>query len=107
MTWLSDKGKDARRDRSLEEVPGIPAQIRREEGRRGQGGKSGPRQRSALDYDPDLRWEQERRDPLVRADSVEIKNLAFRMTDRSAKSPGVPAITSVTAEGAQLSTSPG
>ena len=106
MTWLSDKGKDADVSevwKKYQEYRRKSAEKKAEEAKAGKTAQA----KVALDYDPNLCWEQERRDPLLRADSVEIRNLAFRMTDRSAKSPGVPAITSVTAEGAQLSTSPG
>lgn len=109
MTWLTDKGRDADATeiwKKYQEYRRKSAEKKAEAEKEAKAGKT-PATKVALDYDPDLRWERERRDPLVRADSIEIKNLAFRMTDKSAKGGAVPSLTSVTAEGAQLSTSPG
>jgi uncharacterized protein (TIGR03546 family) len=106
MGWLTDKGKDADPTelwKKYQEYRRKSAEKKAEEAKAGKTAAA----RVALDYDPDLRWERERRDPLVRADSIEIKNLSFRMTDRSAKGSGIPSITSVSVEGTQLSTMPG
>ncbi|HUR38554.1 MAG TPA: DUF748 domain-containing protein [Planctomycetota bacterium] len=106
ITWLTEKGKDADVTeiwKKYQEYRRKSAEKKAEEEKAGKTAST----KVALDYDPDLRWERERRDPLVRADSVEIKNLAFRMTDKSAKGGAVPSLTGVTAEGTQLSTSPG
>jgi hypothetical protein len=106
MTWLTDKGKDADATelwKKYQEYRRKSAEKKAEEAKAGKTAAA----KVALDYDPDLRWERERRDPLVRADSIEIRNLAFRMTDRGAKGGAVPSLTSVSAEGTQLSTSPG
>jgi len=105
MGWLTDKGKDADATelwKKYQEYRRKSAEKKAEEKAAQAAGK-----KVVLDYDPELRWERERRDPLVRADSIEIKNLAFRMTDRAAKDGGIPALTSVAAEATQLSTSPG
>ncbi len=106
MTWLTDKGKDADVTelwKKYQEYRRKSAEKKAEEAKAGKTAAA----KVALDYDPDLRWERERRDPLVRADSIEIKNLNFRMTDRSAKGGGIPTVTSVVAEATQLSTMPG
>ncbi len=66
-----------------------------------------PGEKPVLAYDPDLRWEPRRRDPLVRVDLVEIKNLAFRVSDRSGAGGGLPPLTEVEATGADLSMMPG
>jgi hypothetical protein len=101
MTWLTDKGKDADATelwKKYQEYRRKSAEKKAEEAKAGKTAAA----KVALDYDPDLRWERERRDPLVRADSIEIKNLSFRMTDRSAKGGGIPSLTSVA-----MSTMPG
>lgn len=106
MTWLTDKGKDADATELWKKYQEYRRKSAEKKAEAAKAGK--PKDpKVALGYDPDLRWERERREPLARADSIEIKNLSFRMTDRSAKSGGIPALTSVTAEATQLSTSPG
>jgi uncharacterized protein (TIGR03546 family) len=109
MTWLTDKGKDADFSeiwKKYQEYRRKSAEKKAEAAKVGKPAAAAA-EKVALDYDPALRWERETREPLLRADSVEIRNLALRMTDRAAKSPGIPALTSVSAEGVQLSTSPG
>jgi len=106
MTWLTDKGKDADATELWKKYQEYRRKSAEKKAEDAKAGKTAPT-KVVLDYDPDLRWERERRDPLVRADSIEIKNLSFRMTDRGAKGGAVPSLTSVTAEATQLSTSPG
>src|SRR5882672_282407 len=109
MGWVTEKGKDADLSeywKKYQEYRRKKAEKKAQEEADIKSGKAKP-VKPKLDYDPDLRWERERRDPLVRADLVEIKNLAFRMTDRSGKAGGVPSITSLNASATQLSTMPG
>ncbi|HZE96337.1 MAG TPA: DUF2062 domain-containing protein [Planctomycetota bacterium] len=109
MGWVTEKGKDADLSeywKKYQEYRRKKAEKKAQEEADIKSGKAKP-VKPKLDYDPDLRWERERRDPLVRADLVEIRNLAFRMTDRSGKGGGVPSITSLNASATQLSTMPG
>ena len=107
MTWLTTKGRDADVSelwKKYQEYKRKSAEKKAEEAKAGKSAAS----KVALDYDPQLRWERPRRDPLVRADSIEVKNLAFKMTDKTAPAGGgVPSLTNVAIEGAQLSTMPG
>lgn len=107
MGWLTDKGKDADATELWKKYQEYRRKSAEKKAEAKAKAAASPPGKVALGYDPDLHWERERRDPLVRADSIEIKNLSFRMTDRSAKGGGLPPLTSVTAEAAQLSTSPG
>jgi hypothetical protein len=105
-TWLTEKGKDA----DLSEYWKKYQEYRKksaEEKKKGDATAKAAEARKALGYDPDLSWERERKDPLVRADLIEIKNLALKMTDKAAKGGSVPSLTSVSADAAQLSTMPG
>lgn len=56
-------------------------------------------------YDADLRWEFERRSPLVRVDLVEVRNVKLNVEDRTGR--GFPSITSLTADGRDFSSKPG
>lgn len=106
MNWLTNQGKDA----DVAELWKKYQEYRRKKAEKQAEDEKAGKTATAkipLDYDPDLRWERPSRDPLVRADSVEIKNLSFKMTDKTAKGGGAPSLTGVTAEGLQLSTSPG
>jgi uncharacterized protein (TIGR03546 family) len=106
MTWLNEKGKDADLSeywKKYQEYKKKSAEEKKKDSAAAKAAES----RKALGYDPDLRWERERKDPLVRADLVEIKNLALKMTDKAAKGGGVPSLTSVSADVVQLSTMPG
>jgi len=106
IAWLTEKGKDADLSeiwKKYQEYRRKSAEKKAEEEKAGKSAQA----KVVLDYDPQLRWERPGGDPMFRADSVEIKNLAFRMTDKTAKGGAVPSLTSVSAEGTQLSTSPG
>jgi len=105
--WMTQKGKDA----DWSELWNKYQEYRKkkqeaqkeEEAKKARGEKT----KVQLAYDSDLRWDPLRRDPLVRIDLLQIKNLALRMTDRSGKGGNLPAITSLEVQGAQLSEKPG
>jgi uncharacterized protein (TIGR03546 family) len=105
--WLSQKGKDAdwtEMWNKYQEYRKKSADAKKEEeARKARGEKT----KAEIAYQSDLRWESPRTDPLVRVDRLEIKNMAFRMTDRSGKGGGLPAVTSVEAVGAEISEKPG
>jgi hypothetical protein len=105
--WLTQKGKDAdwtEMWNKYQEYRKKSDEARKEEeAKKARGEKT----KVELAYESDLRWEPPKADPLVRIDAVEIKNLAVKMTDRSGKGSAPPAITSVEAAGAQVSTRPG
>lgn len=107
MTWLNEKGKDADLSeywKKYQEYKKKSAEEKKKDAAKAKEAEA----RKALGYDPDLHWERERKDPLVRADLIEVKNLALKMTDKAAKAGGgVPSLTSVSADVAQLSTMPG
>lgn len=106
MTWLNEKGKDADLSeywKKYQEYKKKSAEEKKKDSAKAKEAEA----RKALGYDPDLHWERERKDPLVRADLIEVKNLALKMTDKAAKTGGVPSLTSVSADVAQLSTMPG
>src|SRR6185295_16783587 len=105
--WLTEKGKDADLSEYWKKYQEYKKKSA-EEKKKGDAAAKAAEALKALGYDPDLRWERERKDPLVRCDLVEIKNLALKMTDKAAKTGGgVPSLTSVSADVAQLSTMPG
>jgi uncharacterized protein (TIGR03546 family) len=105
--WLTQKGKDADWSEmwnKYQEYRKKSADAKKEEeAKKARGEKT----KAELAYESDLRWVSPKSDPLVRVDVVEIKNLAFRMTDRSGKGGGLPAVTSVEARGAEISEKPG
>src|SRR5436190_67751 len=107
VEWLTQKGKDA----DWAELWNKYQEYRKkkEESRKEEEAKKarGEKTKVVLAYDPDLRWDPGRRDPLVRIDLLQVKNLALKMTDRSGKGGNLPAITSLDAEGRQLSEKPG
>lgn len=106
ITWLTEKGRDAdvaELWKKYQEYRRKSAEKKAEEEKAGKTATA----KAPLDYDPDLRWERPRRDPLVRVDSIEVQNLAFKMTDKAAKGGAVPSLTNVAVEGVQLSTMPG
>jgi len=105
--WLTQKGKDADWTELWNKYQEY--QKKKQEARKEEEAKKarGEKTKVVLAYDPDLRWEPGRRDPLVRIDLLQIKNLAIKMTDRSGKGGNLPPITSLEAQGAQLSEKPG
>lgn len=105
--WLTQKGKDAdwtEMWNKYQEYRRKSAEARKEEEAKA---ARGEKTKVQLAYESDLRWEAAASDPLVRVDRLEIRNLALRMTDRSGKGGGLPAVTSVEAQGAQISGKPG
>ncbi len=94
LAWLTEKGKDVDWTEMWNKFQGYRKKSAEEKA------KAKPGDRPALAYDPELRWEPARRDPLVRVDLAEIRNLRLNVS-------GLPSLTSVDAAGAQLSTDPG
>jgi uncharacterized protein (TIGR03546 family) len=107
VEWLTQKGKDA----DWSELWNRYQEYRkkREEKRREEEAKQarGEKPKVVLAYDPDLSWDPGRRDPLLRIDLLQVKNLTLQVSDRSGKGGNLPAITSLDAEGRQLSEKPG
>jgi uncharacterized protein (TIGR03546 family) len=106
-TWLTDKGRDADWSelwKKYQEYRRKSDEQKKEDAARK---ARGEKTRVELAYDSDLRWDPERSAPLVRIDLIEIKNFALRMTDRSSKSGALPALTSIEAQGSQISSRPG
>jgi uncharacterized protein (TIGR03546 family) len=105
--WLTQKGKDADWSEMWNKYQEYRKKSdeakKEEEAKKARGEKT----KAEIAYESDLRWESPRSDPRIRIDVVEIKNLAFRMTDRSGKGSAPPSITSVEARAKELSEKPG
>lgn len=96
LAWLTGQGKDVDWTGMWNRYQGYRKKAAVEKAKE----KEKPSPPPALTYDPDLRWEPERKDPLFRVDLVEIRNLKLDVS-------GLPSLTSVDAAGAELSTIPG
>jgi uncharacterized protein (TIGR03546 family) len=107
VEWLTQKGKDADWSELWNKYQDY--RKKKQEARKEEEAKKarGEKTKVVLNYDPDLRWDPGRKDPLFRIDLLQVKNLALKMTDRSGKGGTLPAITSLEAEGKQLSEKPG
>jgi len=107
VAWLTQKGKDA----DWSEMWNKYQEYRKkkqeaqkeEEAKKAKGEKT----KVVLNYDPQLAWDPGRHDPLLRIDLLQVKNFALKMTDRSGKGASLPSITSLDAEGKQISEKPG
>ena len=107
MEWLTQKGKDADWSElwnKYQEYRKKKQEAKKEEeAKKARGEKT----KVVLPYDPDLRWEAPRSEPLVRVDVVQLSNVGLKMTDRSGKGGSLPPVTKLSIEGKQLSEKPG
>jgi uncharacterized protein (TIGR03546 family) len=107
VEWLTQKGKDADWAEMWNKYQDYRKKKQEAQKQEDEKKAKGEKTKVVLNYDPDLRWDPGRHDPLVRIDLLQVKNFALKMTDRSGKGASLPSITSLDAEGKQLSEKPG
>ncbi len=105
--WLTQKGKDADWSEMWNKYQEYRKKSADEKKKEEEAKARGEKTKAQLAYESDLRWVSPKDGPLVRVDLVEIKNMAFRMTDGSGKGGGLPAVTKIVAKGTQISEKPG
>ncbi len=107
VEWLTQKGKDADWAEMWNKYQDYRKKKQEAQKQEDEKKARGEKTKVVLPYDPELRWDPGRRDPLLRIDLLQVKNFALKMTDRSGKGAGLPSITSLDAEGKQISEKPG
>jgi hypothetical protein len=107
VEWLTQKGKDADWTEMWNKYQEYRKKKQEAEKQEAEKKARGEKTKVVLAYDPQLRWEPARHDPLLRIDLLQLKNFELKMTDRSGKGGALPSITSLEAQGAQISEKPG